>query len=150
MVALDTDVLVLAYAFHRDARQADNAEFLARVQPLGPAVTIYTVMELLGKLSFSLPADRLAQWPSWLQDRWSLTILSPATSGREAGAFFQLELVERPLARMQRHKMAFLDSLILGLVEATPEVETFVTWNARHFQGKTHLAVRTPAEFVAG
>ena len=69
MVTIDTDVLTLAYAFRRDSRQAANAQFLTVVQADGPATTIYTVMELLGKLSFNLSGERLAQWPSWLQAR---------------------------------------------------------------------------------
>ena len=62
MVALDTDVLLLAYAFHNDERQADNSRLLALAQERQPVVAIYTVMELLGQLSFNLPPERLQQW----------------------------------------------------------------------------------------
>ena len=54
MVVINTDVLVLAYAFHRDSRQAASAQFLSIVQAHDPAATIYSVMELLGKLSSNL------------------------------------------------------------------------------------------------
>ena len=40
--------------------------------------------------------------------------------------------------------MAFLDALIIGLAERTPDVKAFVTWNARHFRDKTLLTVLTP------
>lgn len=148
MVAIDTDVLVLAFAFHRDPRQADNARFLREVQAHEPTVTIYGVMELLGKLSFNLSTEQLAQWPSWLRDRYSLTILFPRTSGVDADSFFKREFVDRPFAKMEKHGMPFLDSLILNLVEEASAVDAFVTWNARHFQGKTSLTVLTPTEYL--
>jgi hypothetical protein len=44
--------------------------------------------------------------------------------------------------------MLFLDGLILGLVEQLAGVDAFVTWNARHYQGKTPLTVLTPAEYI--
>lgn len=70
MVAIDTDVLVLAFAFHHDPRQEINRSFLAAVRPQTPLVAIYSVMELLGQLSFNLSSERLAQWQSWLQDHY--------------------------------------------------------------------------------
>jgi hypothetical protein len=39
--------------------------------------------------------------------------------------------------------------MILSLVERTPNVEYFVTWNAKHFKGKTNLTVLTPEEYLA-
>lgn len=147
MVALDTDVLTLAFAFHRDPRQADNARFLTTVQNQAPVVAIYTIMELLGKLSFNLTAEQLRQWDSWLQDRYQLTILYPQTEGLEAGDFFQQELIDQPLQKMQQYGMPFLDGLILNLLELA-QVEALVTWNARHFRHKTSLAVVTPTEYL--
>lgn len=149
MVAIDTDVLVLAFAFHRDPRQEINHSFLAAVRPQTPLVAIYSVMELLGQLSFNLSPERLAQWQSWLQDHYGLTLVYPETANLTADLFFQDEFIDRPLARMQR-RVPYLDRLILGLVERVAGVETFVTWNARHHRGKTPLAVLTPAEYMAG
>ena len=108
MVAIDTDVLTLAYAFHRDPRQAANAQFLTVVQADDPATTIYTVMELLGKLSFNLSGERLARWPSWLQEHYQLTILYPSTMGLSAEVFFNSEFVDQPFRKMQRFQMPFL------------------------------------------
>jgi hypothetical protein len=148
VVVLDTDVLVLAYAFHRDARQEANTQFLDLARASQPAATIYSIMELLGKLSFNLSAERLSQWPLWLQARHGLSVLYPRTSGMTADTFFYQEFVDLPFAKMQAHQMPFLDALILNLIEAAPDVDAFVTWNARHYQGKTTLRVLTPAEYL--
>lgn len=150
MVALDTDVLVLAFAFQRDARQDANTRFLQAVRDRTPVVAIYSIMEFLGQLSFNLSPERLLQWPVWLQDNYNLTVLYPAADDKDATAFLQRELVDGPLARMGQHPIPFLDALILQLLEGAPGVDAFVTWNARHFRNKTLLPVLTPAEYLAG
>ena len=148
MVALDTDVLVLAFAFHQDTRQTINTNFLESARRQTPVVAIYSVMELLGQLSFNLSAERLAQWPVWLQDHYQLTLLYPTTANLTAAPFFQAEFIARPFARMQRQRMPYLDGLILDLIERGSGIETFVTWNARHYRNKTSLTVLTPAEYM--
>jgi hypothetical protein len=77
MVILDTDVLLLAFAFQRDSRQPVNTAFLEQVQAKNPAITIYSLMEILGQLSFNLSAERLSAWQSWLVDAYGLTIIWP-------------------------------------------------------------------------
>lgn len=150
MVALDTDVLVLAFAFQRDARQDANTRFLQAVRDRTPVVAIYSIMEFLGQLSFNLSPERLLQWPVWLQDNYNLTVLYPAGDDKDTAAFLQRELVAGPLARMRQHPSPFLDALILQLVEQAPGVDAFVTWKARHFRNNTLLPVLTPAEYLAG
>lgn len=149
MVAIDTDVLLLAYAFHRDERSADNARFLERVQAHQPAVTIYSVMELLGQLSFNLAPARLRTWPSWLQDRYGLTVLYPLAVGVDAETFFVAEIVDCRCRGTMEARMPFLDALIMNLIETAPDITAFVTWNACRFRGKTPLPVLTPAQYVA-
>lgn len=149
MVALDADVLLLAFAFQRDPRQDANTRFLQAVRERTPAAAIYSIMEFLGQLSFNLSPERLLRWPVWLQDYYNLTILYPAAGDTDGAAFLQQELVDRPLARMRQHPIPFLDALILQLVEQAPGVDAFVTWNARHFRNNTLLPVFTPAEYLA-
>lgn len=48
----------------------------------------------------------------------------------------------------QKVNTAFLDALILNLAERTPDVEGFITWNARHFKKKSSLKVLTPQEYL--
>ena len=149
MVVVDSDVFLLEFAFHRDPRHEVNARFLTTVRDQVPAITVYNLMEILGQLSFNLAPTRLIQWPLWLQAAYNLTILWPEPDdGIEASAFFYREIYEAPLSRMQTKRMAFLDALILNLAERVPDVEVFVTWNARHFKDKSALPVFTPAEYL--
>ncbi|MBI5035236.1 MAG: hypothetical protein HZB51_32315 [Chloroflexi bacterium] len=62
---------------------------------------------------------------------------------------FKQEFFDQPYAKMRLHRMAFMDALILNLAEQTPGVTSFVTWNARHFKGKSNLHIFTPAEYLA-
>jgi hypothetical protein len=148
VVAIDTDVLLLAFAFQNDKRQPVNAAFLKWAQSAEPAITIYNLMELLGQLSFNLSPAQLDAWRSWLVDAYQLTVIWPVDVEQMPSIAYRAEIFDRPLARMRAHRMAFMDALVLNLVERTPGVEQFVTWNARHFKAKSSLAVLTPEEYL--
>jgi len=149
MVVIDTDVLLLAFAFHRDKRQTINNIFLENVQSADPAITIYNLMETLGKLSFNFSSDHLTNWSTWLVDAYQLTIIWPLHPEINLdGLSLYEELYARPFSKMRRYGMPFLDALILNLAERTDGVTHFVTWNARHFQGKSKLAIVTPEDYL--
>lgn len=150
MVVIDTDVLLLAFAFQNDSRQAENSAFLQSVQTDAPAITIYTLMEFLGKLSFNLSAERLEQWPVWLASAYQLSVLWPVSPDTTITYHtWRDELFTRPFARVKTFKMPYMDALILNLAEQAGSATCFVTWNARHFQGKSSLPVLTPAQYLA-
>lgn len=150
MVVIDSDVLLLAFAFANDNKQEKNRAFLEAVQTAQPATTIYNLMEVLGQLSFNLSPERLDQWQSWLVDAYQLTIIWMADEDLKMGKeSFREELYERPYQKMHSVRMPFMDALIISLVERAPDVECFVTWNAKHFKGKTSLKVLTPEEYLA-
>lgn len=149
MVVIDTDVLLLEFAYHRDLRHEANKNFLEQVSSAQPATTIYNLMELLGQMSFNVPARRLAQWNIWLIDVYKLTLLFPEASPNEsADSFYRNEIVERPFAKIRKEKMPYRDALALDLAERAPNVEYFVTWNAKHFKNKSSLQVVTPIEYL--
>jgi len=149
MVILDTDVLLLAFAFQRDSRQPVNTAFLEQLQTKNPAITVYSLMEILGQLSFNLSAEHLSAWQSWLVDAYGLTVIWPVDPQDATASFsFRAEIFERPFERMLAHRSAFMDALILGLAERAPNAEAFITWNARHFKGKSSLKVLTPQEYL--
>lgn len=148
MVVIDTDVFLLEFAFHSDKRYDINSRFLTTVQHHTPAITVYNLMEILGQLSFNLPPDRLAQWRLWLQAAYHLVVLWPDPDQLEASLFFHEEIYAQPLARMQVHRMSFVDSLILNLAERSGDVEALVTWNAKHFEDKSSLDVLTPEGYL--
>lgn len=149
MVIIDTDVILLAFAFHDDQRQAVNTKFLDYVQENQAGITIYNLMEILGQLSFNLSSEQLDAWQSWLIDAYQLSVIWPINPDETMTSFsFKEEIMDRPFALMRSQRMPFLDALILNLAERTPGVKTFVTWNARHFHNKTSLNVYTPKNYL--
>ena len=77
MVVIDTDVFLIQYRYPRDVRFADNARCLQTIARASPAITLYSLMELLGQLSFNLSAQKLAEWETWLLRRYRLAVLWP-------------------------------------------------------------------------
>lgn len=150
MVVIDSDVLLLAFAYPNDDRQKVNQKFLEAVQTAQPATTIYNVMETLGQLSFNLSAEQLDGWQDWLANAYNLTVIWDIDSKEKVDPETWREIIyERPFQKMQTVRMAFMDALILSTAEHTPDVEYFVTWNAKHFKGKTSLTVLTPEEYLS-
>jgi predicted nucleic acid-binding protein len=150
MVVIDTDVLLLEFAFQEDERQAVNSEFLERVRTAEPAITVYNLMELLGQLSFNLAPAKLDNWREWLIEVYNLNVLGTVSlDDPTAMIYFKSEIMDQPFAKMRLHRMAFMDALALNLAEQTPGVTSFVTWNARHFKNKSTLRVQTPSEYLA-
>ena len=149
MVVIDTDVILLAFAYHDDPRQSVNARFLRQVQISQPAITIYTLMETLGQLSFNLAPEKLDAWRFWLVDAYQLMVIWPAGSDTlMSNISFRQEILERPLMRMRKYRAAFMDALIMDLAERLPDSQAFVTWNARHFKGKMTMPVLTPQAYL--
>ena len=54
MVAIDSDVFLIAHRYVRDVRAERKTRFLTEVKTAAPALTIYNLMEILGVLSFNL------------------------------------------------------------------------------------------------
>jgi hypothetical protein len=148
MVVIDSDIFLIQYRYHRDARFGDNANFLRAISKASPAITLYSLMEILGQLSFNLSAQKLAEWETWLLRQYRLTVLWPDPGGLNAQEFIAHEIYQRPLKRMQANRVAFLDALVLQLAEDKPGVRAIVTWNAHHFKDKTWLPVLTPVEYL--
>jgi len=150
MVVIDSDVLLLAFAYPNDERQKINQKFLETIQTAQPATTIYNVMETLGQLSFNLSAAQLDMWQEWLVNANNLTVIWDVDAAEKADLDVWRDVIyDRPFEKMKTVRMAFMDAMILSLVERTPNVEYFVTWNAKHFKGKTNLTVLTPEEYLA-
>ena len=127
-----------------------NQKFLEAIKTAQPVTTIYNVMEVLGQLSFNLSAEQLDDWQSWLINAFNLNIIWNIDFKEKVDPETWREIIyERPFQKMQTTRMAFMDALILSSAEHAPDVECFVTWNAKHFKGKTSLTVLTPEEYLS-
>ena len=150
MVLVDTDVLLIAFRYQRDARFAVNSSFLSKVKQEEPSITVYNLMEFLGQMSFNISSDRLRHWDRWLKDEYSLLVVWPEGGDFDANGVLRTEIYDRPFSKMVETPggIAFNDALILVLAERAADIDTVVTWNARHFRDKTALTVLTPEEYL--
>ena len=98
MVILNSDVLLLAFAYPKDERQKTNQEFLEALQTAQPATTIYNVMETLGQLSFNLSAEQLHQWQDWLVNANNLTIIWDVDENTTVESWREI-IYERPFQK---------------------------------------------------
>ena len=148
MLLIDTDIFVIARRYPRDTNFQINAKFLGYLQQktIGRATTIFNLFELCGILSFNLTKEQLRDFFVGFSAIYSLRILYPPLENKTAAAAFDSLLANT--MRIIQEKVAFLDALILSTAESVPGVDAMITWNAKHFQGKTKLNVQTPLAFL--
>ena len=146
MDVVDSDVLLIDLRYPRDAKYADNDRFL-RTRGEPRATTVFNLLEVCGVLSFNLSERALLALYGDLDRRYSLQILHPPVEGL-TGADLLTQLLESVVHKIRR-KMAFGDAQIMWVAEAYPEVTSFISWNARHFEGKTRMSCLTPAEWLS-
>jgi hypothetical protein len=148
VIAIDTDVFLIDLVFQRDARYSLNSKFLGSI-PIEKCTTIYNFLEVIGQLSFNLSESQLRDLEKSFVTGYDLSILWPAPAGRDSSHFFREEIYENTLRRIRRCRVSFQDALIINLVETASDVDTLVTWNAKHFENKTKLKVITPEQFIS-
>ena len=149
MVVIDTDILLTEFRYQRDRKYHINKQFLSTIRATGGAITVYTLMEFLGKMSFNVNRSTLTRRRSWLRDAYNLVIIWPEIQVLDVDNFLHSPIYERPFERMCRKPIPFVDALILDLAEQVEETEALVTWNTKHFAGNTSLTIKTPKEYLA-
>jgi hypothetical protein len=101
-------------------------------------------MELAGILSFGLSERQLHELVATFASRYTVRVLPPPSPDAE----LPLPPVSAVLDRLAR-KLAFGDALVLLAAERLAAVgATFVSWDARHFEGRTWMRVMTPAQWL--
>ena len=141
MILVDSDVFLIDLRYQRDQRFRSNRAFLDRLAISGQgATTIYNLLEVCGVLSFNLNRQQLRELYGHFARRFHIRVLPNAEPRQRLPSFRVgdiLSIVER--------RVSFGDALVFALLEAQEaEDTTFVTWNARHFRGRTEVDLREP------
>lgn len=145
LVVLDSNLFIIDLRYPRDRQYRLNRTFLARLPALAPAATtLVNLLEVCGILSFNLTAQQVWELYHYLPERYQVTVLPPPTLPLALPAL----PVEQLLTFMAK-KLSFGDALVLATIEAFfPQAACFVSWDARHFRGKTTLQIMTPKEYL--
>jgi len=144
MIFIDTDIFVIDKLFPEDPRYKANKDFLNLKEER--CTSIYNVLELCGLASFTLSTVELRSLFTNFHRHYNLEIAYPK--------LFYLspeEMLSSSVARVFEKicmKMNYLDAQILLIAEEY-DSSAFVTWNKKHFEGRTHIPICTPKEYKA-
>jgi len=149
MLAIDSDVFLIDCRYPNDAKYQINRLFLDEIttRQIERATTLFNVLEICGVLAFNLNPSQLRAFYANFGRQYHVRVLGPRLPDRRGRERIDL-LAGRALGVVLR-RVSFADALVLLTAESTPEVTTFITWNARHFVGRTRLEVQTPEEWLA-
>jgi len=146
MILLDSNIFLIDRFFKRDVHYGVNRQFVERLPALDAGVSIYTLLEICGLASFNLSEAELARWFYHFDRLYSVRVIFPAGLGRTAEEYWSGLLDE--MYRLFAGRMTFMDAALLSIAEEYA-VACLVTWNKKHFDGRTSVPVMTPGEFVA-
>jgi predicted nucleic acid-binding protein len=143
MVLIDSDVFILDLFFPSDPRTGANRRFIER-DIAGRATTVFNALEVCGVASFKKSPEEVKRLFYDFHQIYNLDILYPDAPVAPSEALF-MGLITGAFDRILS-KMNFSDALILSVAESF-DATTFVTWNIKHFEGRTPLRVVTPERF---
>ncbi|MGQ4914809.1 MAG: hypothetical protein ACP6IU_08655 [Candidatus Asgardarchaeia archaeon] len=140
LIAIDTDVLAIAYLFKRDKRYKITMEFLKESAKFQRIITLYNLLELYGLLVIGTNVQIARKVYIDLLKVENMRIIThelPVSWGGFA----------KDLMTIINRKVHFSDALIIYTIESN-DVDVFVTWNKKHFENKINCIVLTPEEWL--
>ncbi len=144
MIFIDTDIFVIEKLFKDDKRYIITQKFL-NSDSKEKCTSIFNLFELLGIASFNLNSPELKKLLKGFSEVYNVKILFPSTAYDSAEAFVA-QLFDKTFEKVSL-KMNFMDALILNVAEEH-NCSKFVTWNVKHFEGRTDILVKTPEEML--
>jgi len=146
VIVFDTDVLALHHFFITDPRHTLTSSFMEETRDAERGTTLYNLLELAGILSSAGKPDIARKMIETYATASDMTLLYPLLSTNSPELFFADYTAE--LMDYMERGLRYGDAKILWVAEAN-EADTLVTWNTRHYQGKTHIEVLTPEDYRA-
>lgn len=145
MILVDSNVFLIDLRYPRDLNAATNKQFLQTLKSRGDGVTsIFNLLEIAGVLSFNLNEEQLRNLYDLFPSRYGVGVvpnseLASPLPRCSAGELFQ---------RISR-RLSLGDAQMLEQAEnPVYRIDTIVSWDAPHFQSRTHLRLLTPAQFL--
>ena len=144
MIFIDTDIFVIEKLFKNDNRYIVTNEFI-NSDLKDKCTSIFNLFELLGIVSFNLNTTDLKKMLKGFSEVYNIEMLFPKTSYASPDDFIE-QLFDNVFEKITL-KMSFSDALILSIAEEH-SCSKFVTWNVKHFEGRTDIPVKTPEEIL--
>jgi predicted nucleic acid-binding protein len=143
-IFIDSDIFVRDLRYPRDINQEANQRFLEKVRSgkIRGATSIFNLLEICGILSFNLTLEALWALYRGFPTHYNVKILYPA----DAAGNLQYDIARIFEKILKKQDLG--DAQIASVAERfSNQLNGFVSWNARHFEGKISLSVKTPADF---
>jgi hypothetical protein len=147
MVLLDTNIFVIDRFFARDENYATNQAFLIRSRKIDCGFSIFSLFELCGIASFNLSPVELRRWSYDFRRIYGVRVLEPLELSK-ASATEWFAQFSRGMFNLFERKISWGDAVLLQTAEDYA-VETILTWNKKHFEGRTAIRILTPAEYLS-
>lgn len=145
MICIDTDVLAIYHVFNRDARYPATHAFMERSKEASRAVAIFSLLEVCGVVATARQSEEAMKLFDEYLVSDDVRVLYPPVALSSSKEFWTYQNVEL-LERIERG-MRLGDAAVLWAAESNA-CDIFVTWNTKHFAGKTTINVQTPAEWL--
>lgn len=145
MISIDTDILGVYHVFTRDARYPMAATFMEESRRVERGITVFNLHELCGILAtMGRKSEARALFHEYLRSS-DIEVLYPRLKCATLTEYWG-EQDEELLGRIERG-LRLGDAAILWAVESNT-CEVLVTWNIKHYRGKTGVKVQTPEEWL--
>jgi predicted nucleic acid-binding protein len=147
MILLDTNIFVIDRFFPRDVRYSVNKQLVDKLLEIDAGFSIFSLFELCGISSFNLAPEELKQWSYYFDELYHVDIVEPIGLGvaSASGWFGQFS---REMLDLLGRRLTWGDAVVLKTAEEHL-AEAIVTWNKKHFNGRTDLPLFTPEEYLA-
>lgn len=142
MILLDSDVLAIYHFFTHDSRYQATRDCIDTFCKDDVALTIYNLLELAGILSSAGKADLGKKIVTKYLNAGDMRVLFPR-KGYISGDVFWEEYCSGIMDVIARG-IRYGDAKIIWVAELY-DVSMIITWNVRHFTGKTSIPIKTPA-----
>lgn len=147
MVFLDSNIFIIDRFFPRDKNYSTNKKFLERLGEVKRKAFLpfYTLLEICGVTSFNLSIEEQKRWLYSFSEVYSVTILDPFESKTENQTISDYFLSLTPYILK---KMTIGDAIFLKEAEMY-KATAIITWNKKHFIGRTDISVYNPGEYIS-
>ncbi len=146
MIFLDSNIFIIDRFFPRDQNYSANRSFLDRLEQKesGGQLPYYTLLEICGVISFNLSEKEQQIWLYSFTELYNVSVLDPFEAVKDVKTLGDHYYGITPYIMK---KMTFGDAIFLREAELYG-ASTIVTWNTRHFSGRTAISLSTPATWI--
>jgi hypothetical protein len=145
MIAIDADVLAIYHIFKRDARFTETERFMQQSQGQARGVSIFGLLELCGLMATAQQPENARRLFAAYIAAPDMTTLYPHVDLSSSEQFWATQNAELLRRIMQRVRLG--DAATIWTIESANST-VLVTWNAKHYQGKTSVLVQTPEQWL--